>query len=471
VAVQESIRFRLIARDEASRKARGVGNSFRSMGQTIKGVAAGMLGALGITAALAKMIALMRESTELMDRQMRAETGMRQGLRLLGPDIRTNLKDMKEFASSIQSMTEYGDEAVLELASLGATMGRFADDELKRATKAAIGFSKAFGIDAKASMTLLAKAAQGNFSSLSRYGIQVDETASQQQKLNDLLKRGVDYFNELAAGANDATKDIKQAENALGDIKEELGETLIGARTYWAFLKLAIAQDIKGLFAESAQELAFQEKLREQRREEWAEKYTRPREEAEAEARRQAEERAREAAEERAREARERRTGVGLFATPEGGGRFKEPPEYAELRRKYRQEAQERERERQEDARAMDESIEREKEVIRLREQEDAHLAAIAERREAAQRMLAARALAAYDQEQAALAMSAPALYGGFMRQGRQTMAPAQQQVEKTAELIRITQELVRKDEERNTLLKDVVAQFDNVGVVVPGGA
>ena len=134
---------------------------------------------------------------------------------------------MEAFAASMQKVTVLGDEAVLELASLGASLGKLSGQALKDATKAAIGLSAALGIDAISAMRLVSRAAIGDTATLARYGIKLSETLSPQEKFNELLRIGAQSFSLAEGQAKTFSGQVAQLGNAWGDVKEKIGEALM----------------------------------------------------------------------------------------------------------------------------------------------------------------------------------------------------------------------------------------------------
>jgi hypothetical protein len=209
------------ARDHASKQFGAVGKSALSMGSMIKRAAA--IAATYIT--VRGVVNFTKSSLESYARQEAASVSLAKALELLNK--KAELPMMEKFASSIQSVTEYGDEAVLEIMQLGASIGKLSGLELQRATKATIGLSKAYGIDLKASMLLVGKAAAGNTSAMTRYGIQLDEGLSAAEKFNEVLKIGEKNFKLAEAATNTYAGKVTQMKNAIGDVKEAIGQQLM----------------------------------------------------------------------------------------------------------------------------------------------------------------------------------------------------------------------------------------------------
>ena len=213
------------ARDQASKKLKHVGKSAQSMGKMLKIAAAGAATYFGFRA----IKNFTAGSVKAFGVQETAIKHLQDALGTLGVSSKSAMQDMQNFASSIQSVTTVGDEVTLELMSLGATMGGLSGDSLKAATTAAIGFSRSLGVDTKTAMVMVAKAAQGNTTTFSRYGIQLDANMTKQEQFQAILARGNEGF-KLAQGETDTfAGKMKQLSNTWGDFKEMIG----GAIANW----------------------------------------------------------------------------------------------------------------------------------------------------------------------------------------------------------------------------------------------
>lgn len=208
------------AHDRMSKQLGGMERSLGGFSRTLKGAIAGIGAYFGGRAILRGL----SSSLDAFGLQEQAVTKLQRAMDDLGAG--DQVAGLRAYASELQDLTTVGDEASLELMQLGASIGRLSGDQLKAATKAAIGFSKAYGIDTKAAMVLVAKAAQGNTSALSRYGIQLEEGLSDQEKFQEILRRGAEAFGVAEAEADTYAGRMQQMRNAVGDLKESIGEQL-----------------------------------------------------------------------------------------------------------------------------------------------------------------------------------------------------------------------------------------------------
>ncbi len=130
----------------------------------------------------------------------------------------------QKYASSLQAVTKFGDEAILTNAALIQSLGNLEEDALKQATAAALDMSAALGIDLTAAATLLGKAATGEIGSLSRYGVIVkrgSDNAETFAKVLDTLQ--TKFGGSAAAQVNTYSGATQQLSNTWGDLQESFG--------------------------------------------------------------------------------------------------------------------------------------------------------------------------------------------------------------------------------------------------------
>ena len=139
-------------------------------------------------------------------------------------------------ASSLQKVTEFGDEAVIEVQAL---IGAFTKDEeqIKSLTVATLDLASAKGMDLKAAADLVAKSFGSSTNSLSRYGVEVVGAVGSSQRLESLTGNIAELFGGQARAAADTLGgSVQQMSNAFGDANEAIG--LAFAPTIKAVTKL-----------------------------------------------------------------------------------------------------------------------------------------------------------------------------------------------------------------------------------------
>lgn len=132
--------------------------------------------------------------------------------------------ELQEYASSLQSVTKFGDEAILETQALIQSLGQLDKEGLKEATKATLDLSAALGIDLNAAALLVGKAAAGEVSTFSRYGLIIEKGADASKTFANALDAINTRFGGAAsAQVNTFSGATQQLENTFGDLTETFG--------------------------------------------------------------------------------------------------------------------------------------------------------------------------------------------------------------------------------------------------------
>lgn len=166
----------------------------------------------GVTAGLNKLL-----DSELVQRQ--ADT-------LVGVAFGEMAGEMREFASAMQDLTNYGDEMMLPLFAKMSQMFKLTADEVMDLTPALLDFTeanKATGMTLETAFTLFGRALTGNTALLNRYGVELDATRLEMEGVSYLVEK----LNEDYGGTAQALADLRiQNKNTWGDIQEDVGAML-----------------------------------------------------------------------------------------------------------------------------------------------------------------------------------------------------------------------------------------------------
>lgn len=157
------------------------------------------------------------------------------------------LKDYENFAKEMRNYSGVADDIIKENMTLLTNYGLMGD-ELKRATNAAMNLSVGLGTDLKTATMMVAKAAEGNITAFSKYGITIQDTGDKAKNLELILKGVEDKFGDLAKANTDnlATQVAVLKEN-WEELKEELISGVVPAvnKIIKAFNELFTARDVK----------------------------------------------------------------------------------------------------------------------------------------------------------------------------------------------------------------------------------
>lgn len=171
-----------------------------------------------------------------------AQARLQSVLKATGNQIGMSVKDLKDLASATQSVTRFGDEAVMEAEKLLIATQALDKDGLQRAIMASADLAEVMGMDIVSAASAMAFALQdptNGLTRLRRQGIAfTDEEAQQIQALQDandlfgaqaliLEKVESKYKGVATAVASTNTGKLEQIKNVWSDIKEGLGQGLL----------------------------------------------------------------------------------------------------------------------------------------------------------------------------------------------------------------------------------------------------
>ena len=239
----------------------GTGKAAGDLSTYAAGLVKTGLAAAGITVTLAKAISTAKEAVALYAIQAKAEASLSAAIRATGQESEFTISQLREYASSLQAVTNYGDEAILPITQLLLQTKKIGSDIMPQATEAVLDMSTALGTGAtenakklsralanpiegisllKESMVILSDEQQ---SSIKKF-MEQDDLASAQNVILDQLTATYGGLAR-AQGALDVSK-IEQIKNTVGDIKENLGQSIIEGLSpamTWLLEKLQTVND------------------------------------------------------------------------------------------------------------------------------------------------------------------------------------------------------------------------------------
>jgi hypothetical protein len=215
MADQRTIEILLKARDEASR--------------TLEQFSAKSLAGLATSAALAyvsigKLTEAITSTISAAAQAEVAEQKLAFALRSVGDASAATLKQTIALSAALEAQSTFSDDAIQEAQALLAVLGRLSGEGLDRATRAAMDLATVLSVDLSTAATLMAKAAQGNTTALSRYGIVLSEGLDPAEKYEELLRKIEARFGGAAqAAVGTYTGQMANLTNAVDNLKEAYG--------------------------------------------------------------------------------------------------------------------------------------------------------------------------------------------------------------------------------------------------------
>jgi hypothetical protein len=179
-----------------------------------------------LTQLAAQIPATFREALEAQAKSVEAINSLNLALANQAHYTAETSKSLVDYASALQDVTTFDDEAIVGAEALLASFG-MNEEQIKRTTAVALDFAAATGRDLNTAVNLLGKAFLGHTETMARYGITVDKNASSSEKFAQVLDQLNSRFaGQAAAQAQSFTGQMKQLGNAWDDAKEALGKFL-----------------------------------------------------------------------------------------------------------------------------------------------------------------------------------------------------------------------------------------------------
>lgn len=202
---------------EVSGTASGFADKMSSVAAAGGPYVAAAVAAVGVTKKLCEGI---RETSEALKVQEKAERALETAA-MNNPYLnKSSVERLKEFASSLQSIGNVGDEEMLRLMAPLAAADRTVD-EIENIVSAAMELSAGSTMSLESAIVNLGKTYSGLAGELGESIPQIRALTAEQLKNGEAVKVIAEKYKGMAAATADARI---QAQNAKGDFKEAIGE-------------------------------------------------------------------------------------------------------------------------------------------------------------------------------------------------------------------------------------------------------
>lgn len=212
-----TLKAKLQGAQKTKKGLKGIDSGLKSLGKSALVAGAAFFGARAIISGLKKIVDLAGEQ-EMAEKKLEAALGRTSKALLLQ-------------ASALQTMSMFGDEAIIEAQALIAA---FVDDEeaIKKATQATLDLAAAKGMDLTAAADLVSKTLGSSTNAMSRYGIEVEGAVGSTERLDSLTGNIADKFGGQAKAQTETMAGaMQQMSMAVGDAGEKMGSLLAPAIT------------------------------------------------------------------------------------------------------------------------------------------------------------------------------------------------------------------------------------------------
>lgn len=186
-----------------------------------------------------EIIKFSKQSIAAWETQNQAVEVLNASLQATGATAWTSSKQLQEMASSLQKITNYGDETIIQMQSVLLGFKNIKGDTFEDATKAILDMATVMKMDLSSAAQAVGKALDdpiNGITSLQRQGFRFSE--AQKEVIQALIETGdmaaaqkiiLDELNGTYGGAAEAAATASaQIKNAWGDLQEGVGAFLTG---------------------------------------------------------------------------------------------------------------------------------------------------------------------------------------------------------------------------------------------------
>jgi hypothetical protein len=211
-----------------------------------KGMVAGFISVQALEAAGRKLIGFFTDSVKAAAESETAENNLKNTLAATGREVKQNAEHYAKYAQELMKATVYDDEQIKASQTLLLQLTKLDREGLDEATRGAIGLSRALDIDLRSATMMVAKAMEGNYETLGRYGIKVKENTSDEEKRAEILSKLNSMYARATGELNTYSGSVTNLKKNMGELKETLGGVLTNSETYRAVIK-SLTGDINAL--------------------------------------------------------------------------------------------------------------------------------------------------------------------------------------------------------------------------------
>jgi len=170
-----------------------------------------------------KIISFGKQAMAAYDVQAKAERSL-----LVALKGRTDVQQrLIKQAQELQGKTLFGDEETIKAQALIAAFVK-EEDQIKKIIPLVQDLATAKGMDLASAADLVSKTLGSSTNAMARYGIEVEGAVGSNERLESLVNSLTDAFGGQAEeAARVGTGALTQLQNKWGDIKEEIGKTIV----------------------------------------------------------------------------------------------------------------------------------------------------------------------------------------------------------------------------------------------------
>jgi hypothetical protein len=176
----------------------------------------------------APIVALGVAAVKAFGDQAAAEAKLNAAIRATGKETEISTERLKAYASELQKVTLFGDEATIQALAMLQSFADLDEKGLMQVIPQVQNLAAALNVDLNTAATLVGKTLGSETNALSRYGIVLDASADKSEKLAEVTSQLENKFGGMAEEVAQAgVGSIVQLKNTLGDLMEDIGQLMI----------------------------------------------------------------------------------------------------------------------------------------------------------------------------------------------------------------------------------------------------
>lgn len=153
---------------------------------------------------------------------------LRSNIVTLGGEGEAAFEAINKQADELAKKTLFDDENIRDAASQLSAFG-FSAEEIQKVIPGILDFAQAFNVDLATAINQVGPALDGVAGKLSKYGLNVSESASRTENLNSVLQFTAQYAGQAGAATATLAGQLVQKQKQIEELQESIGEKLVPA--------------------------------------------------------------------------------------------------------------------------------------------------------------------------------------------------------------------------------------------------
>ncbi len=214
--------------DGASEGSKAAAADISILGVGLKALASSLVAGIASFELISKATGFIHDSVDAALEADQVSRSLTAALRAQGETAPATAKAMSELATQYQYATTFSDEMIKSSESLLTQVGGVLPRQMNEAIKAVTNLAAGLGIELRPATLAVAKAFEENFTSLKRFGVNVDEARAKAEGMDYILGLiNAKFGGQAQADAASYAGQIKQVGNQYNELKETLGNVVV----------------------------------------------------------------------------------------------------------------------------------------------------------------------------------------------------------------------------------------------------